>query len=178
MFKLAYSDTLLLPGLLMAILFGMGGAFALRPKKNSARRTQRKRWEGFLILALLLLPACGGTSSSPPSTAVTKTVVVTITDQQITSSVTSFVVDVPYRFTVVNKTKEPSNLILLERPSSSAGSPSTGLLHLVPSTLLTPGATQHFTFAFPSTATTNLELATNLPGPSGIGKVLPIQTVR
>jgi hypothetical protein len=106
--------------------------------------------------------------------------VITITDQKIQASVTTFNVDTSYQFTVVNKSKTASDFIIRERPLVPEGNAPAqqNVLYEVPSTDLPPGATQHFTFAFPDTTPqSNLEMATNLPGPGGSGNVLPIQAV-
>lgn len=145
----------------------------------------RKSWKKWLLLmSFLLLAACAGNqpaqNPSPQSTAAVRTVLVTITDQKITASMTIFNVDTAYQFTVVNKAKKSSNLILLEQALVPSGSPSAqqGVLYLVPSTQLQPGATQHFTYAFPSTThQSNLELTTDIPGIDSTGRILPIQTV-
>lgn len=145
----------------------------------------QKSWKNWLLMvSFLLLAACTGNQSvqspSAQSTAAIRAVLVTITDQKITASMTTFNVDTAYQFTVINKAKKPSNLLLLEQALVPEGSPATqqGVLYLVPSTQLPPGTTQHFTFAFPSTThQSNLEMTTDIPGIESTGRILPIQTV-
>ncbi|HEX7733643.1 MAG TPA: hypothetical protein VF458_02225 [Ktedonobacteraceae bacterium] len=136
------------------------------------------------MVSLFLLTACAGNQNTrTPSTDTTpaiRMVQVTITDQKIEASVTTFMVDTAYQFTVVNKAKKASNLVILEHSLVPEGSPSSqqGILYLLPSTQLPPGATQHFTYAFPNTTyQSNLELATDLPGINSTGRIFPIQTV-
>lgn len=137
---------------------------------------------GLLLAFLLFLVACGGQQSgtTQPANPV-RAVQVTITNQRIEASVTTFNVNTSYQFTVVNKADTPADFLIRELPLVPEGSATAqkGVLYEIPSTRLPPGGTQHFTFAFPVTAPqSNLEMASNLPGPGGHGKVpLPIQAV-
>lgn len=147
-----------------------------------------------LSFILLLVAACGtstptpggNTGNTPNSSATSKTannlVNVTITQNSIQSSRTTFYADRVYDFVVTNKGTSPHDFIIRTKPQSAALTPTTnqGILHIVDSTHLPPGGKSAFTYQFPTnTIESNVEFLTHLTGPSGqAGQILPVQVRR
>lgn len=113
-----------------------------------------------IALAVLLLAACGSntvttTSQSGGTTSSTvssHTVQVTINGSQITSSVTTFMPNIPYNFVVTNKGTSSHEFIIRTRTQGpSVNQPNDqGVLYKLASPLA-PGATTKFTYDFPIT---------------------------
>ncbi|HYX49221.1 MAG TPA: hypothetical protein VE843_05735 [Ktedonobacteraceae bacterium] len=147
----------------------------------------------FFGCCLALLTSCGGGSaSSHPSSSASPTgsvrgVKVTITDSTITSSQTTFIANTPYDFTVTNRGHSPHSFIIRERPGQGVVKPQLqkGILYIIPSNQLPPGATKSFRFAFPDATqqpaspqgnTTTVQFTTQLT--SGSGVEIPVKVNR
>ncbi|HZT99546.1 MAG TPA: hypothetical protein VFA10_07800 [Ktedonobacteraceae bacterium] len=137
---------------------------------------------------MVVLTACGsaGTSSNnstapTPITSGSHQVQVTVTDNKITSSVTTFKTGITYDFVVTNKGHAPHDFIIKERAKGSNPGPlpHDGVLYVMSSTQLTAGATRSFNYVFPITAPqTDIQFTTHLAGPGGSeGPYIPIQVV-
>lgn len=147
-----------------------------------------------LSFVLLLVAACGTSTPTPggntgktpnssaTSTTTNNTVDVTITQNSIQSSRTTFYADRVYKFVVANKGTSPHDFIIRTKPESATLTPTTdqGILHIVDSTHLPPGGKSTFTYQFPiNTIQSNVEFLTHLTGPGGqTGKILPVQVRR
>ena len=114
----------------------------------------------FIACCMALLVGCSGggngsnsSQASRPAqtTGRTESVKVTITDKSIASSLTTFVANRPYYFTVTNLGHAPYNFIIRVRPGQAVLNPTAqqGVLYILPSSQLPPGATKSFTYAFP-----------------------------
>ncbi len=148
----------------------------------------------FFGCCLILVTACGGGSSatSHPSASASPTesvrgVKVTITDATITSSQNTFTANTPYDFTVTNKGNSPHSFIIRDRPGQGVVRPpqQKGILYLIPSNQLPPGATKSFRFAFPdatgqSTTTqgnsSSVQFTTQLTNGSAVA--IPVKVLR
>jgi hypothetical protein len=139
-------------------------------------------------LFMVVLAACGsGGSTSNTSTAPTPVtpdshqVNVTITDNSITSSIRTFKTAISYNFVVTNKGHAPHDFIIKERAKgpNPGPLPHDGVLYVLSSTQLTPGATRSFSYVFPITAPqTNVQFTTHLAGPGGSEEpFIPVQVV-
>jgi uncharacterized cupredoxin-like copper-binding protein len=116
------------------------------------------------LLAAVLLAACGGSGGGSASGATT--VNITLTDFQITSSLTSFKVGVPYHFVVKNSAAVPHEIWI--DPVDASLTPDTSktqaLAGLGPE-VLTAGATQSFDYTFTKAYPAGAyEFACHLPG--------------
>lgn len=139
----------------------------------------------FLALVVALLTACGGTTSSNGTRATTPVpssgdqVKVTVTDTNISSSMTTFSADTPYSFVVTNKGHAAHDFIIRTRPKGPrvAGQGNEGILYIISANHLPPGATRNFTYAFPlSTPQSDVEFSEHLAGPTGgPGPLIPVQ---
>ena len=137
---------------------------------------------------IVALAACNsaGTSSNN-STAPTpvipgsRRVDVTITDNSITSSIRTFKTGITYTFVVTNKGHVPHDFIIKERAKgpNPGPLPHDGVLYVMSSTQLTPGATRSFNYVFPISAPqTDVQFTTHLAGPGGSeGPYIPVQVV-
>ncbi len=143
----------------------------------------------FLAIIVAMVTACGGgtasTGSSHPATPVSSSarqVQVTMTNSKITSSRTTFMADTPYDFVVTNKGTAPHDFIIQTRPKEAAvgGQANQGVLYLVNSTRLHPGATVRFTYAFPqSTSQSDVRFIEHLAGSNeAAGPLIPVQVKR
>ncbi len=136
-----------------------------------------------LIVTLTACSSGGGLSNgSPTPTAVPASphkVLVTVTDSSITSSITTFMSGTSYDFVVTNKGHSPHDFLIKERPKGSMTGPPPhdGVLYIVNSTQLKPGATRSFNFEFPISAPqSDVQFTTHLAGPSGGPTVqIPVQ---
>ncbi len=142
-----------------------------------------------IALAVLLLAACGsntvtntsqsgGTNSSTVSS---HTVQVTIDGSHITSSMTTFMPNIPYNFIVTNKGNSSHEFIIRTRTQGpSTYQPNNqGVLYKLPSPL-GAGATTKFTYDFPiTTPQSNVEFTTALTAGTNQGSnkapSLPVQ---
>ncbi|MGI9057583.1 MAG: hypothetical protein ACR2H5_03310 [Ktedonobacteraceae bacterium] len=129
-----------------------------------------------MIAAMLLLAACGGNTASTNPTSPTATVAgdrvvhVTITDNSIHASRTTFSVGVPYTFIVTNNGQVKHNFIIRTRVAGPSVSPPTkqGILYLLSAEKLPQGATQTVSYEFPlSTLQGHVEFATDINGQNG-----------
>jgi uncharacterized cupredoxin-like copper-binding protein len=137
---------------------------------------------------MVVLAACGsgGTSSNTstaptPVTSGSHQVQVTVTDNKITSSITTFKTGITYDFVVTNKVHAPHDFIIKERAKGpNPGTlPHDGVLYIMNSTQLTPGTTRSFNYEFPISAPqTNVQFTTHLAGPGGAAApTIPVQVV-
>jgi uncharacterized cupredoxin-like copper-binding protein len=125
------------------------------------------------LLAAFLLAACGGGASGPT------TVNVTLTDFQITSSLTSFKVGVPYHFVVKNNVAVPHEIWIdpVDANLTPDTAKSEALAGLGPD-VLAGGATMSFDYTFTKAyAAGALEFACHLPGhyESGMHVAITVQ---
>ena len=155
---------------------------------------QRFFFGAFLIVCITLITACGGNgnsstsnnggtaSASPTSTGNARAVNVTITDAKIRSSKVSFSANLPYDFTITNKGHSAHDFIIRRRVEGPApgGQTNEGILYIVPSTKLTPGATVHFTYGFPQASIqSTMQFEEHLAGKNEpAGPIIPIQVVQ
>jgi len=117
----------------------------------------------FLVTAFLLA-ACGGGGGGGASGATT--VNLTLSDFQITSSLTSFKVGVPYHFVVKNSASVPHEVWIdpVDANLTVDTGKSQALAGLGPD-VLAAGATQSFDYTFTKAYPAGtLELACHLPG--------------
>lgn len=129
-----------------------------------------------VILAAFVLAACGGTPA--PKNPVD--VQITVTEFNITSSLTTFSVGVPYHFVVTNKGSAPHELLIM--PVATEQMTADQIQALKASALdgitgdnLTAGATQSMTYTFTKAYPAGvLEFACHLPGHYEAGMKLPI----
>jgi uncharacterized cupredoxin-like copper-binding protein len=141
----------------------------------------------FLAACLAIFAACGtggGTSQTEKNTAVgTSTTTskyidnVTITDKTIQSSLTTFNPNVPYQFTVKNKSSKPHSFLIVTKPGAGNTNPTGNreVLYTLSSSQLPAGASKTFTYEFPiSTPKSNVEFATYLNGTNGEGMTIPV----
>lgn len=152
----------------------------------------------FIVCCIALLAACSGggngsnsSQASRPAqtTGRAQSVKVTITDKSITSSQTTFVANRPYYFTVTNHGHSPYNFIIKLRPGQAVENPQPkqGVLYLVPSTQLPPGATKSFNYAFPDSLaqpasqpgnSSTVQFTTQLRGNNADVVELPVNVTR
>jgi uncharacterized cupredoxin-like copper-binding protein len=113
------------------------------------------------LLAAVLLAACGGGGASGPTT-----VNITLTDFQITSSLTSFKVGVPYHFVVKNSAAVPHEIYI--DPVDATLTPDTAksqALAGVGPDVLGGGASASFDYTFTKAYPAGAyEFACHLPG--------------
>jgi predicted small secreted protein len=144
----------------------------------------------FLLACLALLAACGGASGSGTSQVEKNTAVgtatgtssnkyvdhITITDKSIQSSLTTFNPNVPYLFTVSNKSGKPRSFLIVTKPSgANINLQHNDILYSLNSNQLPAGASKTFTYEFQiSTPQSHIEFATYLTGQNGNGMVLPV----
>ncbi|GAC1391097.1 MAG: hypothetical protein NVS4B11_05660 [Ktedonobacteraceae bacterium] len=145
----------------------------------------------FLIVCMTLITACGGngntstnnnggtSSASPTSTGNVRDVNVAVTDTKIEPSKVTFSANLPYDFTITNNGHSAHDFIIRRRVEGPApgGQTNEGILHIIPSTQLTPGAVVHFTYSFPQASIqSTLQLEEHLAGKNEpAGPLLPIQ---
>jgi len=148
----------------------------------------------FFILCVILIAACGGNgntstsstsrnaSASPTATGNVRAVSVTVTDAKIESSKVTFSANLPYDFTVTNKGHSAHDFIIRRRVEGPApgGQTNEGILHIIPSTQLKPGAVVHFTYGFPQASVkSTMQFQEHLAGKNApAGPLLPIQVVQ
>ena len=123
-----------------------------------------------LVIVLIgILAACGATQAATKSSRVA--VQVKLSEMKIESSLTTFAVGVPYRFTVTNVGNLPHEMMLMP-PSMNGVAMSSmpmeqlhtmALTHIHDSDLA-PGATWVVDYTFTKQNTGRLELACYLPG--------------
>jgi uncharacterized cupredoxin-like copper-binding protein len=122
-----------------------------------------------LIVLIGVLAACGATQAATKSGPVA--VQVKLSEMKIDSSLTTFAIGVPYRFTVTNVGSMPHEMMLMP-PSMNGGTMSTlpmeqldtiALTHIHDSDLA-PGATWSVDYTFTKQNAGALELACYLPG--------------
>ena len=135
-----------------------------------------------LIVLIGIVAACGSTQAAKKSSPVA--VQVKLSEMKIESSLTTFVVDVPYRFTVTNVGAMPHEMMLMP-PSMNGGTMSTlpmeqldtmALTHIHDSDLA-PGATWSVDYTFTKQNSGTLELACYLPGhyEAGMQQAITVQ---
>lgn len=147
------------------------------------------------MCCIALLAGCngGGNNTSKPSSPApppgrAQTVKITVTDTSITSSRTTFVANRPYYFTVTNHGHVPHDFIIRLWPGQAIGNPQPqqGVLYLVPSTKLPPGASRSFTYAFPDSLarpvkpqgnSSNVQFTTQIRGTNDNAVEIPVQVI-
>lgn len=150
----------------------------------------------FVAVCMILLVACGGGNGSngvvtkptvtPSPTQTPQQVTVTITNNAIHSSITTFSSNTPYNFTVTNSGTAAHDFIITNTVNGSQPTPQptqvkqptqTKPLYVVPSSQLAPGKTVSFTYRFPpSIGQAYIVFTEHLSGPSGSqGPTLPVQ---
>ncbi len=147
----------------------------------------------FLIICMTFIVACGngntaannngGTASaSSTPTGSGRSVSVTLTDTKIESSKVTFSANLVYDFTVTNKGHSPHNFIIRRRVEGPApgGQTNQGILYIVSSNNLTPGATVHFHFGFPQASIqSTIQFEEHLAGKNApAGPLIPVQVVQ
>ena len=132
-----------------------------------------------LIVLIGILAACGTTQATKKSSPVA--VQVKLSEMKIESSLTTFAVGVPYRFTVTNAGNMPHEMMLMP-PTMNGGTMSSmpmeqldtmALTHIHDSDLA-PSATWTVDYTFTKQNTGTLELACYLPGHYEAGMHQPI----
>lgn len=139
--------------------------------------TKNRRFLGLtaiLLLAGFILSACsGGAAGSSGSTNVT----VTLTDFNITSTLTTFKQGVTYHFTVTNNGAVAHQLYIMPPSSEQLTDAQVQQMALagLSETELTPGATKTFDYTFTQAyASGSLEFACHVPGHYDAGMHLGI----
>jgi uncharacterized cupredoxin-like copper-binding protein len=129
-----------------------------------------------VILAAFILAACGGTPA--PKNPVD--VQITVNEFNITSSLTSFSVGVPYQFVVSNKGSAPHEIFIMavtneQMSADQIQALKAAALDGITGDDLTPGATQSMTYTFTKAYPAGtLEFACHVTGHYEAGMKLPI----
>jgi maltose-binding protein MalE len=112
--------------------------------------------------------------TNTPTVTNGREVLVTVTNTQIQSSVTTFQENVPYTFIITNKGNNAQNFIIGKK--TPQGQPAVGEYYIIPSDQLPSGKIRSFTYTFPSgSSQEHLEFTNHQQGPTGQGAELPIQ---
>ncbi len=139
------------------------------------------------VAALVLLTACGtpaaaqpatsqGASSSGSASGATE-VDITLADNTIQSSLTTFKVGVPYRFVIINNGNHLHSFAINTPvpPAADLQAASSGALLMVPQEKLPVGGGTTVTFTFPASAAgAPLEFSCMIPRHYELGMRLPI----
>ena len=149
-----------------------------------------------VAVCIALLAACGGGNGNngvvtkptvtPSPTKTPQQVTVTITNNAIQSSITTFSSNTPYNFTVTNSGTSAHDFIITNSVNSSTPTPQATQvkqptqnkpLYVVPSSQLAPGKSVSFTYQFPSSVgQAYIVFTEHLTGPSSSqGPTLPVQ---
>lgn len=150
-------------------------------------KKNRRVLGALLAIAITLLTACSSSGTPSNTSHVTPTtapsheaVQVTLLDNKIESSRTTFIAGRPYVFVVTNQGTSPHDFIIDTRVDGPApGGVPDRILYIINSTQLPPGATKSFTFSFPlSDPKQAVQFNTHLAGPNGAGVLLPVDIKR
>jgi uncharacterized cupredoxin-like copper-binding protein len=129
-----------------------------------------------VILAAFILAACGGAPASKNPVDVQ----ITVNEFNITSSLTTFSVGVPYHFVVTNKGSGPHEIFIMAAANEQMSADQIQALKAsaldgITGDDLTAGSTQSMTYTFTKAYPVGtLEFACHLPGHYEAGMKLPI----